>query len=240
MEIVIHFTYVPKSDEIVFTLGMLGRNTIWRQSASGQNKSKFKLMEMICDEVCAISHDGTCYLKVLYVIKGNNIKEELIKRYMLTFVDDMGCKKTENSVGDRNDGSYGRFKFDTFSIVEMKYNQISVKRGLNINLNIFSYSGSVGNDPKCRFRPTDLCKDIEGSFLIVDSYDSTVHLLDSSGKFQRIIMSPEEGIGTIQCIAMDSLGWLRLGCVDASVLHANYRYFRNTPRIERIFEKRNQ
>ena len=58
-------------------------------------------MEMICDEVCAISHDGTCYLKVFYYIKGKTIKDEVIKRYMVSFVDDMGCKKNEKSVGDR-------------------------------------------------------------------------------------------------------------------------------------------
>ena len=237
--VVIHLTYVPKSDEIVFTLGTLGRNTIWRQSVSGQNKKKFKLMEMVCDEICAISHDGTYYLKVLYFIKGKNCYDQVIKRFMVSFVDDMGCKKNKKSVGDRFGGSCGRFMFDKFGIVELTNNAISVKKGLDINLELFSYSGSVGNDPKSRFCPTDFCRDDEGSFLIVDSYDSTVHLLDSSGKFQRIIMSPEDGIGQIKCIAIDTLGWLRLGCAYGSVLHANYRYFRDTPRIMRVLEKRN-
>ena len=236
---VTHFSYIPESDEIVFTQRW-SRNTIWRQSASGQNKSKFKLMEMICDEVCAISHDGTCYLRVLYFIKDKNVFDQVIKRFMVSFVDDMGCKKKEKNLGDRSGESSGRFKFDTFGIVEMTINQISVKKELDINWNLFSYSGSVGSEPKSRFRPTDLCRDDEGSFLIVDSHDSTVHLLDSTGKFLRIIMSPEDGIETIQCIAVDSLGWLRLGCDDGSVLHAYYRYFRDTPRIKRLSEKQNQ
>ena len=234
-----HFSHIPESDEIVFTV-LWSRNTIWRQSASGQSKSQFKLMEMICDEVCAISHDGTCYLRVLYFVQYKNINDKIMKRYKVSFVDDMGCKKKEKSLGDRSGESSGRFKFDTFGIVELTNNQILVKKGLDINLDLFSYSGSVGNDPKSRFRPTDLCRDNEGSFLIVDSHDSTVHLLDSTGKFLRIIMSLEDGIGKIQCIAMDSLGWLRLGCDDGSVLHANYRYFKDTPRIKRILEKQNQ
>ena len=238
VERVKHFSHVPESDEIVFLLW--GEKMIWRQSASGQNKSKFKLMEMICDEVCAISHDGTCYLRVLYSIKGKNRNDVVIKRYMVSFVDDMGCKKNEKCVGDRSGGYYCPFKLYTFGIVELTNNQISVKKALDINLDLFSYSGSVGNDPKSRFRPTDICMDSEGSFLIVDSHDSTVHLLNSSGKFQRIIMSPEDGIGHIKCIALDTSGWLRLGCEDGSVLHANYRYFRDTPRIKRILEKQNQ
>nr|XP_022288542.1 uncharacterized protein LOC111100742 [Crassostrea virginica] len=187
------FCHIPESDEIIFKL-RLSENTIWRQSASGQNKRKFKLMEMICYNVCAISHDGTCYLRVLYFDKCENSKDEIIERFMVSFVDDMGCKKKEMSVGDRSGGSHGRFMFDTFGIAELTDNQISVKKGLDINLDLFSYSGSVGNDPKSKFRPTDLCRDNEGLFLIVDSYDSTVHLLDTTGKFLRIIMSPEDGI----------------------------------------------
>ena len=136
---VTHFSYIPESDEIVFTQRW-SRNTIWRQSASGQNKSKFKLMEMICDEVCAISHDGTCYLRVLYFIKGKNVFDQVIKRFMVSFVDDMGCKKKEKNLGDRSGESSGRFKFDTFGIVEMTINQISVKKELDINWNLFSYS----------------------------------------------------------------------------------------------------
>nr|XP_022288507.1 uncharacterized protein LOC111100716 [Crassostrea virginica] len=58
-----HFSYVPESDEIAFTTIWSGK-TILRRSASGQSKSKFKLMEMICDEVCAISHDGVFMKKV--------------------------------------------------------------------------------------------------------------------------------------------------------------------------------
>ena len=127
VELVGLFCHIPESDEIFFKQ-WLSENTIWRQSASGQNKSKFKLMEMICYNVCAISHDGTCYLRVLYFDKCENSKDEIIERFMVSFVDDMGCKKKEMSVGDRSGGSHGRFMFDTFGIAELTDNQISVKK----------------------------------------------------------------------------------------------------------------
>ena len=47
---------------------------------------------------------------------------------MVSFVDDMGCKKIEKSVGNESGGACGRFKFDTFGIAELTDNQISVKK----------------------------------------------------------------------------------------------------------------
>lgn len=50
-------------------------------------------------------------------------------------------------------------------------------------------------------------------------------------------MSPEDGIENIQCIAMDSSGWVRIGCDNGYVPHANYRYFRDTTLTKRLLEK---
>ena len=69
------------------------------------------------------------------------------------------------------------FNSYAFGILKFKKYYISVKKGPNVTSQLFAYSGSVSINPKSTFSSTDLCRDNEGSFIIVDSYESTVHLL---------------------------------------------------------------
>lgn len=88
-----------------------------------------------------------------------------------------------------------------------------------------------------KFCPADVCTDPDGNFLVLDSHDDTVHLLDPKGKFVRILMSAEDGLRGIKCITMDAFGWLQIGCKDGIVHFVDYQHFRSTNRKERCLQR---
>lgn len=90
-----------------------------------------------------------------------------------------------------------------------------------------------------KFCPADVCTDPDGTFLVLDSHDDTVHLLDPKGKFVRILMSAEDGLRGIKCITMDAFGWLQIGCKDGIVHFVDYQHFRSTgtTRKERCLQR---
>ena len=67
-----HFIYVPKLDEVIFTLqGLFTFNelhvSIYRQSVSKVVK-RMRLMKLHCKDIISMNHDDTHYLIVLYVL----------------------------------------------------------------------------------------------------------------------------------------------------------------------------
>lgn len=130
----------------------------------------------------------------------------------------------------------GRFKICLSSFVEIDCRRISVNKGFTFN-DFFSYSGRRGDYPPGTFSPADVCTDPDSNFIVIDSHDNTVHLLDPKGEFLRIIMSAEDELSGISRIAMDTFGWLWLGCQDGSIHFANYEYFKTTSRRDRYLEK---
>lgn len=224
-------TYVPESDEIVFVLRDQSKK-ICRLSASGDRKQTH-LSTMICTEILAIGHDKTNYLTIL-----------------CSFLNDYGCKSLKVCLTD----SIGRLKEPVinFYVKNPKqakiiksfigvccYHAISVNYGPTFDT-AFSYSGIIGNDPKATFSPTDICPDLDGHVLVIDSYDNTVHLLDSKGKFLKIIICEDDELNGINCIEMDNSGWLHFGCKDGYVQYANFQYYRTTTREERRMKRRSQ
>lgn len=115
-------------------------------------------------------------------------------------------------------------------------NKVFVTKGLTFD-SLFSYNGSIGNKPASTFSPADVCTDLDGNFLVLDSHDDTVHLLDPKGKFLRIIMSAEDGLSGIKCITMDAFGWLQIGCKDGMLYFVNYQHFKSTTRKERCLQR---
>lgn len=69
-------------------------------------------------------------------------------------------------------------------------------------------NGRNGYDPSFPFSLANVCEDADGNFLVIDSNDDTVHLLDPKGEFLRSIMSTDDGLRGITCIAIDTFGWL--------------------------------
>lgn len=101
----------------------------------------------------------------------------------------------------------------------------------------FRYSGRNGYDPCFPFCPADVCADVDGNFLVIDSHDDTVHLLNPKGEFLRIIMSTDDGLRGTTCIAIDTFGWLWIGCKYGKVHFANYQHFKSTTRQDRYLER---
>ena len=78
---------------------------------------------------------------------------------------------------------------------------------------------------------------MDGNVLIIDSCDDSVHLLDPERMLVRIIMSKEDGLCQVSCIAMDTAGWLRIGQKTGQMHIANYHYFKTTTRENRRLKK---
>ena len=119
------------------------------------------------------------------------------------------------------------------TVAEFGEHSVFLRRETNFST-IFSYSGSVGNCPSKTFSPIDLCKDPDGKFLVIDSYDNTVHMLDTNGQFLSIIMSREDGQCTLSCIAMDTSKWLCLGQTDGMTHFLNYHIIKRAIRVMRM------
>ena len=97
LENIQHFTYAPKSDEIIFT--MKGQcKKIWRQYATGERRQT-PFMTLSCGNIITIGHDDNNYLNVLYEDPYSTSRTFLQrKNYFLCQVNDIGClkKKTTN------------------------------------------------------------------------------------------------------------------------------------------------
>lgn len=102
---------------------------------------------------------------------------------------------------------------------------------------MFSYSESLGCDPSLTFSRASVCADQDGNFLVADSHDNTVHLLDRTGKFLRINMSPEDGPCGIERIVVKSLERLWIGCNDGTIHFVNDQHFKSTTRRDRYLER---
>lgn len=152
--------------------------------------------------------------------------------------DEIGCL-TKPTCSYRKDKimphSLDRIKTCGSSFVLISTHNITVYIGFTFN-EWFRYSGRNGYDPSFPFCPADVCADVDGNFLVIDSHDDTVHLLNPKGEFLRIIMSTDDGLRDTTCIAIDTFGWLWIGCKYGTVHFANYQYFKSTTRQDRYLE----
>lgn len=240
------FIYLPKLDEVIFTSqGSLGYNeiSIYRQSVSKVGQ-RMRLMKLHCKDVIAMNHDDTHYLIVLYVLDLPRIIsfetqkpiENSVYSYEVGLFDDTGCPHAPIlKLGCHPKFNLRECKIIQSSIVIYNGHSVVVNKGLTFTKR-FSYHGSIGNNPSKTFSPIDLCADSDGNFLIIDSNDDSVHLLDPEGKFVRIIMSKEDGLCQVTCIAIDTAGWLWIGEKSGQMHFANYRYVKTTTREKRRLE----
>lgn len=217
---------------------------IYRQPASTDG-TRTLLFSCENEKPLCIGHDIANYLTILTRtisrrpgdILDSFFKTESVLDFnscCIRFIDEMGClSKPPCSKPFLN---VGRFKICLSSFVEINFRCISVYKGFTFN-DLFSYSGRKGDNPSRTFSPADVCTDPDRNFLVIDSFDNTVHLLDPKGEFLRIIMSAEDELSGITRIAMDTFGWLWMGCKNGSIHFANYEYFKTTSRRDRYLEK---
>lgn len=229
-----HFTYVPETDEILVILR--GQLKIYRRPMSTKGRLIF-LMSFDCYSVSCMGHDAYAYL-VVVLKQFVTVNDKKIPRYSICTIDDTGCYLKPPLSFDSPSTIYtsGRMKVHKSSFLIMDHNKVFVTKGLTFN-SLFSYYGIIGNEPASTFSPADVCTDPDGNFLVLDSHDDTVHLLDPKGKFLRILMSTEDGLRGIKCIAMDEFRWLQIGCNDGMVYFVNYQHFKSTTRKERCLQR---
>lgn len=223
-----HFTYVPETDEILVMLR--GLFTIYRRPISTKGRLHF-LLSFNCDSIVCMGHDATAYLVVVFKHKDKNNGTHTI-----CSINDTGCYTKAAQTIESYYVKKGRIKIHNSSFVIMDTHKVHVTKGFIFEY-LFSYTGSIGNQPASTFSPADVCTDPDGNFLVIDSHDDTVHLLDKKGKFLQIIMSTEDGLSGIKCMAMDAFGWLGIGCKDGMVHFVNYHHFKSTTRKERCLQR---
>lgn len=241
VECVQDFTYVPETDEIIYVLENQA-SEIFRRPLSIEGEGML-LISLGDEEALCIEHDAENYLITLTVSERESKSMGNLYEIKIRFINEMGCLiepvRSIKQVTDSSDYMPPRFKIiqSSLMVIDTHANRITMTIGFQFDDELFSYSGSIGCDPSSTFSPVDVCTDLDGNFLVIDSHDDTVHLLDPKGEFLKIIMSAEDGLSEIERIAMDSLGWLWIGCDDGTMHFANYRYFKNTTRQDRYLEK---
>lgn len=181
------------------------------------------------------NHDDTHYFTVLYATHIFYCGD-LYKMYALGQTDDTGCLHgTTHDLGKMTFNENIHIRIFKSSLVKFAKVYVTMGKGLTFTT-LFRYSGSVVNKPNQTFSPIDLCADNVGNILIVDAYDSTVHLLDSKWKFLRVIMS-EDGLCKITCIAIDTAERLWLGQQNGVVHFVKHDYVKTTTREKRRLEQ---
>lgn len=240
VECVKYFAYVPETDEIVYVLKSQA-SEIFRRPVSIEGEGML-LISLGDEEALCIEHDAENYLITLTVSKKESKSLENILELKIRFINEMGGLMKPGPSIKGSAASYNmppRFKIiqSSLMVMDTHAHKITMTNGFEFDGDLFSYSGSIGCDPSSTFSPVDVCTDPDGNFLVIDSHDDTVHLLDPKGDFLRIIMSAEDGLSGIERIAMDSLGWFWIGCYDGTMHFANYQHFKNTTRRDRYLEK---
>ncbi|XP_078315706.1 uncharacterized protein LOC111129754 [Crassostrea virginica] len=101
------------------------------------------------------------------------------------------------------------------------------------NKKVSTYSGAIGICPKSQFSPSDMTIDDKDNVLLVVRDDNAIHLLDKSLKFQRLILTEEDGLHSPWSVTLDSSGYLWVGCQDGKIHVFNYQYLLETERSAR-------
>lgn len=227
-----HFTYVSETDEILVILK--GQSKIYRRPLSTKSNELSFFMSFSYKEVLCIGHNATAYIVV--VLKGLPYYFENTAYTYICTLDDTGCEtkptQTFNSSIVRKDGL--KLLKSSFLIIDTR--TVSVTKGLTFE-SLFTYRGKIGNNEVSTFSPADACIDPDGNYLVIDSNDNTVHLLDQNGKFLRIVMSSEDGLRGIRSIELDMYGWIWMGCNDGAMHFVNYQHFKRTTRKERYLQR---
>lgn len=229
------FTYVPETDEIIYDLKKSRGLFIFRRTLSANSLKKL-FINLKDENTLCIEHNAEIYLVLLSETRPRYKYQIELK---VRIFDEIGCL-TKPTCSYRKDKimphSLDRIKTCGSSFVLISTHNITVYIGFTFN-EWFRYSGRNGYDPSFPFCPADVCADVDGNFLVIDSNDDTLHLLNPKGEFLRIIMSTDDGLRDTTCIAIDTFGWLWIGCKYGKVHFANYQHFKSTTRQDRYLER---
>lgn len=129
IECVNQFTYVPETDEIMYTSDTDKTLLIYRQPAF-KNESRTLFFSCSNETLQCIGHDNANYLAILTETTPLRTWSMKVPEYCVRLIDDMGCPlKPIISIAKNNflNTFYPRFKICQSSIVEIDHYSISVK-----------------------------------------------------------------------------------------------------------------
>lgn len=75
--------------------------------------------------------------------------------------------------------------------------------------------------------------DSKGNILLAEPNDNAIYLLDKSLKFQRLLLTEEDGLTGPRSVTLDPSGNLWVGCSDGQIRVFNYQYLMCTDRKSR-------
>lgn len=150
-------------------------------------------MSFSCDSDVCMGDDATAYLVVIL----KHCYDNSYHRYTIRSKNDTGCYTKTSSNNQLLLCQERSNKNTQILICDNGYSQSSGDK------RIYSYTGSIGNQPVSTFSPADVCTDPDSNFLLIDSNDVTVDLLDKKETFLRIIMSTEDGLSGIKWVVTD-------------------------------------
>uniref|UniRef100_K1QNM0 Tripartite motif-containing protein 2 n=1 Tax=Magallana gigas TaxID=29159 RepID=K1QNM0_MAGGI len=97
-----------------------------------------------------------------------------------------------------------------------------------------SYAEGVGTRPSFTFSPNDIAADHLGNLLVAVPNDNAIHLLDKNLTFKKLLMTEEDGLRGPTSVALDTEGYLYVGCKNNHIHVVNYQYFLSTNRLTRL------
>jgi hypothetical protein len=99
---------------------------------------------------------------------------------------------------------------------------------------IKSYQGYIRLNPGSRFCIMGMTTDSQNNILLAIHNDDAILLLNKSLTFQKLLMTVEDDLHGPLSVALDSEGYLWVGCEDGQIHRVNYEYLLNTDRQTRL------
>ena len=241
--IILHDVYqiakIPSTNEVLCI--MKGQKRIERLSESN---AMTRLLFTKTEKFCAVSSGGNQFyacviLRLMYHYAiGDRAK------FFICLLNEYGVilKKFNFSEGGGNDSIEAEWKllpaqgFNNFIVLCLHRYVQNADENTNQDssrYNAVIYYGSIGVNPGSQFSPSDMIIDNKENILVVVNDDRAIHLLDRSLKFQRLILSEEDGLQSPWSVTLDSSGYLWVGCRDGTVHVFNYQYLLRTERSAR-------
>ncbi|OWF49795.1 uncharacterized protein LOC110451211 [Mizuhopecten yessoensis] len=88
---------------------------------------------------------------------------------------------------------------------------------------VATYAGAIGPIPSDTFEPRGICCDVDSHIIVTDCRNHAVHLLNSMGKYMRLILTHKDGIRHPVSVNLDRNGLLWIGCLYGKVYVRKYK-----------------
>ncbi|XP_033738170.1 uncharacterized protein LOC117325801 [Pecten maximus] len=84
------------------------------------------------------------------------------------------------------------------------------------------YVGTIGSEPASTFHPRGLCKDQDDRLIVSDFWNHAIHQLTYEGKFQKFLMTEDDGLMNPTAVGIDNINWLWIAQKDGQIHIVKY------------------